>query len=485
MFQVGFLKALYDDGRLDEIDIISAVSGGSYTAHWVFANEAHAKPQSPRFGHSILDDSVFIENSCNLFSSGNFVGYPRLVWHAVSLQKSPKEYYEDQIVNTFGYRGDKANLTSLLPELKSIVKSGGPYLILNGTIMDIDDEEKGLNKVLFEMTPLHRGNDYMGYMEWGDDKGMPLSQASAISGAAIKKLLNHSVNISPAIDIGEGAEQKNPYGSEIRVSDGGHSENLGAVALIKRGIPNIIVADAEMDAGPSSVKDAFASVEKDSELVYEGLYKLIRNLVDAGYTVEDENGVEYAVLDDHKEASKRTLSPKLTSHDPQESRVGFRTFNVSRNSSSRTSTVYYVKMRLNDAQKKVIDYKEFPSMEFEYRKKTAHGWHLTQRLLNDLEKDNSKHWNCKKARGFYSNYGGSVPHEQWLEGVMLGYANFLNINPSKQVSITKDALATIGVQYKFPHTTTADQSFYIDQTMAYVGLGYLQAKQLVERLRSD
>ncbi len=36
--------------------------------------------------------------------------------------------------------------------------------------------------------------------------------------------------------------------------------------------------------------------------------------------------------------------------------------------------------------------------------------------------------------------------------------------------------------YKFPHTTTKDQTFYRDQLAAFVGLGYLQTYKLKELL---
>jgi hypothetical protein len=35
---------------------------------------------------------------------------------------------------------------------------------------------------------------------------------------------------------------------------------------------------------------------------------------------------------------------------------------------------------------------------------------------------------------------------------------------------------------KFPHYTTADQSFYVDQARAFIGLGYLQASELSEAI---
>lgn len=49
-FNIGVLKHLYDTGLLDEVDIISSVSGGGYASYWLFSN--YARSPSSRFGET-------------------------------------------------------------------------------------------------------------------------------------------------------------------------------------------------------------------------------------------------------------------------------------------------------------------------------------------------------------------------------------------------------------------------------------------------
>ena len=44
-FSIGAMKALYDLGLLDDIDVISSVSGGGYASFWLYSryDGAHAR----------------------------------------------------------------------------------------------------------------------------------------------------------------------------------------------------------------------------------------------------------------------------------------------------------------------------------------------------------------------------------------------------------------------------------------------------------
>ena len=65
------LKVLFDNGYLDEIDVISSVSGGSYASYWLYTKHL----SDERFGKSIFEDDKFIQNVCDLqnMNKSNFV----------------------------------------------------------------------------------------------------------------------------------------------------------------------------------------------------------------------------------------------------------------------------------------------------------------------------------------------------------------------------------------------------------------------------
>ncbi|TKB70202.1 MAG: hypothetical protein E8D52_03925 [Nitrospira sp.] len=56
-YSIGVLKGLHLSGKLPEVDIISAVSGGSYAATWLYAQyDIKAREGSPRDAVAVLDD---------------------------------------------------------------------------------------------------------------------------------------------------------------------------------------------------------------------------------------------------------------------------------------------------------------------------------------------------------------------------------------------------------------------------------------------
>jgi len=181
---------------------------------------------------------------------------------------------------------------------------------------------------IYEFTPEHQGTDmqYVGYKfvtDYKEDSNFfykfteffdifdiygevdDVSHAVAISGAAVDAqaeqmggvesvflrsmnlnqgiyLPNHSKNSFaaglykllpyPLYTFTENVLMKKP--ASIYLSDGGHSENLGIYSLIKRGVKNIIVSDAE----------------SDNDSIMESAKKLKRRL-------KNELGLEFVILD--------------------------------------------------------------------------------------------------------------------------------------------------------------------------------------------
>ena len=229
LFQIGVLKSLYDKGKLAEIDFISAVSGGGYAAYWLYGNQYlsskdnEASPANS-FGYYSLDDSVFASSTCDLYTTSNFVGYPRLLYKWAT-GTHPDDYYQDSIARTFGNKDvidgkdggeDYLYLSDLIVEINN---NNVPYLIMNGTV-NYSRKDDWLAH-LYEMTPLHRGNDLMGYSNWDNNRSIRFTKSALISGAAVEFLLKQNeVPISDSM-------YKNP----LVLHDGGKSEKLRCNSL--------------------------------------------------------------------------------------------------------------------------------------------------------------------------------------------------------------------------------------------------------------
>ena len=121
-------------------------------------------------------------------------------------------------------------------------------------------------------------------------------------------------------------------------------------------------------------------------------------------------------------------------------------------------------------------------------KQAEHGFSLTQSILNDLKANNL---NCSMTKGFFEKHSTTNDYADWLEGTMLGYKHFLNDSTDWYSKWTRTKIRTLNLfsfgsnflDYSFPHISTADQSMYIDQTMALIGLGYKQTELAYSNIR--
>jgi len=435
MFQIGVLRALSEEGgkgskiSLPNIDSISAVSGGAYAAYWLYLNEYLATPKSEdyTFGMNSLGGDVFIEQVCSLTSLSNFVKYHRLLLSWITGKNAPDKYYEKAILRTFGSSESKRSKLVQFSDLQEDTRSGDiPYLILNGTIRNtVDPFESDASR--YEFTPLHFGNRF-GYTPWNKANDISINSASMISGAAVGSLLYRSLP-SPPSEI---------YPSKVDVSDGGHSENLGAAALVTRGTKTIIVSDAEFDP--------------NFEL---GSLKLLqKRLLRFGYTFDFE-----AATKSVRESPASVASFKL------------------KHSYLPDIEILYIKMRYD---------KRMLALEISLGSMTPRdAWTTTKDLIKSF-KDN----NCRNASKTFNDFPSEYTPEKWLIGVTHNYAYYLNDSKSMKSKFLRLKLRMLNMvipksnilSYEFPHMTTADQSLYVDQSLALVGLGYLQAKALLNKI---
>lgn len=372
-FSIGVLAGLQKQGILDQIDIVSSVSGGSYANLWLvnqlfgatnyqayraspeelfksyyvypaardgsniepMARPENASPTSRRFQTYIENNSylitqtqdsyygAFIDRSAYLgeMTARTALWIPSVPLNMIAnglfrwqLNLNPWESaYKKGIARTFGAfpTGWHSTLGKPLPnydELANAAKLGEiPFFIINTTAAyggniewlrtsDLAGFNSDLASVVYEFSPLAYGNTAFGYCDYQDKKNRDtydvlchpaeapkLSEAVMMSGAAVDALKLSDLPLvyvgldatADALNLSLGQYVTNPRVApatrawhkalpfpfyfaanqkydetrdSVYLSDGGHSENLGMYALIKRRVKNIITIDAEHEA---------------------------------------------------------------------------------------------------------------------------------------------------------------------------------------------------------------------------------------------
>ncbi|GAB5488973.1 MAG: hypothetical protein Pars2KO_25430 [Parasphingorhabdus sp.] len=306
-----------------------------------------------------------------------------------------------------------------LPGTASFVgRQETPYPIINVTIYSKDTERSWPQK-LMELTPVFYGTSDFGYKDWNTEKFKTWNEAIAISGSAFGPLKTPiEVNYPDHIQ------------SSTKLWDGGKSENLGAMALIRRGVKNIIIVDAEHD--PAYIFDAYRNLK--ANLGRYGLKLSVRE------------------IDEHFAAKKF--------HSLEKSWVAG---SVDDKNGQLVSNIYYIKAGLpNDIK---------PSMD-QHAPKTGDGWEIRtkfRKALNASRKGGSRDWHCDEVDFSFNKF------YQWAAHNAGSYRDYLN-GENKKAKII-GGVGTQNMKINFPQYSTADQSFKNDQTWGFIGLGYLQGRE--------
>jgi len=195
-------------------------------------------------------------------------------------------FYRDRLADAFMGKAAPPPLSALMPK-----RTGGPFPIVNMTVNGVglkEERRRGREAMAFTLTPLQTGNSFLGYCETRDleetEPSFDTASAMAVSGAAIssamgggsrlQSLLRGLLNLRTALWLpsplrARDATQRRPFRArpglwtymrelsgfglirlqdpQILVSDGGHWENLGLLALLHRNCGRILVVDAEAD----------------------------------------------------------------------------------------------------------------------------------------------------------------------------------------------------------------------------------------------
>jgi hypothetical protein len=427
LFSMGAMKRLYEAGLMDSVQVVSTVSGGGYMAYWLYTRE-YQRPSVGRFGRNTFEADEFRVGMCEVELTSNFYSYGEML-KTLAGRETLVEGYNYALLRTFGHAVHdtvelerSGELKDIDPELQihhlaaRVRERTLPHFVVNATVVD-PLPRQGWKDGLYEMTPLFRGNEAYGYAPWDGTSSMPLRQAIAISGAAYRKGLKQPIpNPHPA-----------PRQPTLTLADGGGSENLGAVALVRRRVKNIIVVDAAHDPHYGFV-------------AYENLQK---RLLSWGYAL------------DIPSIRQRSRRERLAAG----AHVGTVTSMVQGDTFS--ANIYYIKMSSPVSLDSVlVDSVADRGEEIDER--------VTKALAGSATSSDAD-WNCEVLRSF--DY---TLRDRFVYAVR-HYSAF--VPERRRRSSPLNFVVT-----DFPQYTTADQSFYRDQTTAFVGLGYLLTQEMVSAI---
>lgn len=416
---LGSLKALYDQNILDKFDIISTVSGGGYISYFLYNNFKNKNSNQKPFGFYSLDNEHFLKNTCSLQNKGNFMPNYKSFFAFFNTPKGAFNIYKNQIEKTYGEPSPRIDF--LRYEIKD---NQAPYFIINSTIASTKNSDWASR--IFEITPFWHGSPELGYKTWQNNTFL-YSDATTISAAALKwKLLKKIPNYSSEIDS-----------KKIGLSDGGHSENLAVLSLIRRGVENIVVIDAEHNENYSFDGYKILKDSLRSNLNLDLQIKEIDNYISSDDPLKSlENSVFKGVIKNIPTFEKGYIQQK-------------------------DINLYYVKMSLSDDILDEIACKQNNGeKDYQYLMLTA--------CQEGKFKDGScDYYLCDQLE---PQKISSIDITELSKFWVKSYSEFLNNSKWSKIN------------YTFPHIPTLDQKMYRDQLVALVGLGYLQTKNLKESI---
>lgn len=423
LYNFGALKALYDNGLLQQADLVSSVSGGSYVSYWLFSEQA--KRPGADFASSVFENDRFGQRLCQFSVNANFVPWKYLPLRVAALpfyRSSARGLYEKRMWQVFGGFDDPSDPLRF-EQLRSPMEAGAmPYLVMNATTFGASLNEEPWTRRYFEMTALHHGS-FSDYRLWtgGARPEARLIQGALSSGAAISPLKRWF---------------QQPYGSSapgegLHIWDGGKVENLGASSALRRGTEALIVIDAQFD---------------NNGQPFSAYYTLQQRMANLGVGV---------VIDQSDEYARAGVYPGRARGDGLDTAIAY--------VKMERPTAVIDRVRANPDNQR-------PMSEADQDE----GWAVYERFSAARGAYQDGKWECGEM-------GMSADEvEKLMLFNLAAYLAWADGNTIYRKAIKRRyPLVDSALRHDFPETTTVDQSMYIDQALAYIALGYLTAKNAV------
>ena len=412
-FSIGAMMALYDLNLLDDIDVISSVSGGGYASYWLYSR--YDGRDGTRFGDGAFSNTEFPVQVCTLANRSRFYPFIQMMAAGVTPRGAAFRSYRRAIQRSFGT--DSTRERSLNALNRQITETRAPFFILNTTLKKLAKREGEVQSKIdksFEIAPTYRGNYKLGFAAWpeGDISVKSWADGVAMSGAAVRFKLSRQI---PAV-TGTG---------ELDLADGGLSENLAALPLIRRGVKNIIIVDAENDPGYK----------------FESYCNLQSYLKSLHITLRVDSIDEFIDCKEKRHATRASVFTKVA--------VASGTAK-SDDGATVDSNIYYIKMSR-------------PASIFSSASMKDAG----------MDPESMEYGGKNRPTECRPGQLKSIDRTTMLRDV-LSYADHLNSNWrwGKFVAFLPY------INYNFPQIATIDQTFYSNQLDAFIGLGYLETIEM-------
>lgn len=478
-YTIGVLKGLYDRGYLQEADAISAVSGGGYALYWLLSQSqsfyrAGADPQAlpsqkaltaPQLieqhpgslGDAVFDDAQWRQRNSYIQLKSRVVPYgPAVLYalrHWVPLRES-YAYFVDRFARcseTQTVYCPQLNSSPLLMDFQPAIRASRlPFFQHNFAIAT---RSKNRWEGLVQASPFRFGNEAFGYHAWNSQDDMPQRKAVGVSGAAVKYFLPYQLPdyLYGRTGAGQGITAYDGSGAEIK----GEGEKLGALSLLERGIPNIVILDTELD--PNYDFEAYTTLKK----------------------LAASRGIEFSIatIDAYLQAKEQAalleyrqgFGPLLAMAPALEGRAVLPAAAGDSSGARKVIHVRYLKMSLS-TQLFSYDVKEKEGQRF--CGKGADFAVLDERNELDRPVINGRR---VLQRSRVPKLGSTPLSQGHYMAAVLDYTNYLErIYPDGSIGKPHSGLSKY-TSYQFPMISTLDQAYAPDQAEALVGLGYLQA----------
>ena len=309
-FSLGVMKGLQNAGLWSKVDVVSAVSGGSYALSWYLAQQYKSRlagtnqSDADIFGEKPLarlaERAEFVRTVDTVgrgFKTVSPVKWPTfdedlgcggILFSSILLHFPPfgpmctaadyqhrsedGAFYAGRIADTFHRNdltdNDEASFPIPIEKLHAMIGDKIPYFVINATVQYREDEDLiPLSGRVFEFTKLRMGSSGVGFLPlpafgkgvWPDERfPHDLATVVSIAGAALdgedehldwwqQILLKYWSKSNLGYRLPAVDEGDRAIKKAIILTDGGHSENLGVFSLIRRSCENILVVDAGED----------------------------------------------------------------------------------------------------------------------------------------------------------------------------------------------------------------------------------------------